>query len=126
MVTKGEGTSKRGSGNTEVRQKAVWSRGDCPKLLFGDAAMECGLDGGPGVSDCSWGVVRVGEQEFNELLSVKTRSSGGLKDERDQVDAGISVEFFFSSRLAMWPGRALAAVMRPMLAEKGVTTAVSI
>ena len=56
--------------------------------------MECGLDGGPGVSDCSWGVVRVGEQEFNELLSMKTKSSGGLKDEWDQVDAGISVEFF--------------------------------
>ena len=56
--------------------------------------MECGLDGGPGISDCSWGVVRVGEQEFNELLSMKTRSSGGLKDEWDQVDAGISVEFF--------------------------------
>ena len=63
-------------------------------------------------------MVRVGEQEFDELLSMKTGSSGGLKDEWDQVDAGISVDFFFSSRLAMRPGRALAAVMRPILAEK--------
>ena len=50
MVTKERegGTSKRGSKNTGARQEAVWSRGDCPKLLFGDAAMDCGLDGGPG------------------------------------------------------------------------------
>ena len=77
-----------------MRQGTVWSRGDCPKLLFGDAAVECGLDGGPGVSDCCRWVVHVSEQEFNELLSMKTTSSGGLKDEWDQVDAGISGEFF--------------------------------
>ena len=124
-VWESERKGRRDGGVTEVRQRAVWSRGDCPELLFGDAAMECGLDGGPGVSDGSRGVVRVVVEVFNEFLGVKTRSSSGLQDERDQVDAGVSVDFFFSSRLAMLPGRALAADMSPVLAEKGVTTAVS-
>ena len=63
--------------------------------------MECDLDGGPGVSDCSWGVVRVGEQEFNELLRMKTRSSGGLEDEWGHVDAEVSVELFPYCSFAM-------------------------
>ena len=39
-------------------------------------------------------VVRVAEQVFDELLSMETRSSSSLKDEWDQVYAGLSVELF--------------------------------
>ena len=38
---------------------------------------------------------------------------------------GYLSNFFFSSRLAVWPGRALAAEMSPALEENGVTIAVS-
>ena len=39
---------------------------------------------------------------------------------------GYRSNFFFSSRLATKPGRALAAPLSPALAENGVTTAVSV
>ena len=49
-----------------VRQEAWWSRGDGSQLVFGDAVVESGLDGGPGVLDGCWWVVRVTEQVFDE------------------------------------------------------------
>ena len=77
------------------------------------------LGGGPGVLDgCRW-VVRVIVKVFDEYSGVVTGSSSGVKDKRDQVNARILVEIFFSSRLAMKPGRALAADMSPALEEKG-------
>ena len=38
---------------------------------------------------------------------------------------GYLSNFFFSSRLALYPGRALAAEMSPALEENGVATALS-
>ena len=102
---------------TWVRQYAWWSRGDRPELLFGDAAVECGLDGGPGVPDGCWRVVRVVVKVFDEFLGVVARASSGLKDEWGQV--------LFYSRLALKPMRPQAADMRPAFEEKGVTMAVS-
>ena len=64
------------------------SRGDGSQVVFGDAVVESGLDGGPGVLDGCWWVVRVTEQVFDELLCVVAKSSSGLEDEWDQVDAG--------------------------------------
>ena len=108
-----------------VRQKTWQSRSDRSELLFGNAVVQCGLDGGPGVPDGCWWVVRVVVKMFDELSGVVSRPSCGFKDEWDQVDAGYLSNFFFSSRLAMYPGRALAAVMRLTLEEKGETMAVS-
>ena len=82
--------SRRDGGVTVVRQKPGRLRGDRPELLFGDATVECGLDGGPGC----WRVVRVAEQVFDKLLCVVSRLSSSLEDEWDQVGAGVSVELF--------------------------------
>ena len=77
-----------------MRQWSWWSREDRSELLFGYAVVQGGLDGCPGVPDgCRW-VVRVAVEEFDELPCVISRSSCGLEDERDQVDAGVSVELF--------------------------------
>ena len=54
------------------------------ELLFGDGAVEHTLDGGPGVPDGQWRVVGI---------SQKARPTCGLKDERNEVDVWISVEF---------------------------------
>ena len=54
--------------------------------------MQCGLDGGPGVPDGCWWVVRVVVKMFDEPSGVVSRPSCGFKDEWGQVDAGISVE----------------------------------
>ena len=78
-----------------MRQWSWRSREDCSELLFGYAVVQGGgLDGCPGVPDgCRW-VVRVIVEEFDELPCVMSRSSCGLEDEWDQVDAGVSVELF--------------------------------
>ena len=70
------------------------SRGDGSQLLFGDAAVERSLDGGPGVSDVCWWVVSVAEKVFDELLCMVAGSSSGFKYEWNQVDAGIPFELF--------------------------------
>ena len=56
--------------------------------------MQCGLDGRPSIPDGCWWVVRVTVEVFDELSGVVSRPSCGLKDEWDQVDAGVSVELF--------------------------------
>ena len=58
-----------------VRQEAWWSRGDGSQLVFGDAVVESGLDGGPGVLDGCWFVVHVTEQVFDEPQCVVAKSS---------------------------------------------------
>ena len=89
-----------------VRQEAWWSRGDGSQLVFGDTVVESGLDGGPGVLDGCWWVVRVTEQVFDELLCVVAKSSSGLEDEWGQVDAGVPVELFllFTFSHVAWAG----------------------
>ena len=52
---------RRKDGKVGVRQLPERSRRDRPELLFGDATVECGLDGGPGLSYGCWRVVRVTE-----------------------------------------------------------------
>ena len=63
--------------------------------------VQCGLNACLGVTDGCWWVVRIAVVVFDELLCVVAGSSGGLKDEWGQVDAGVPVDLFFSSRLAM-------------------------
>ena len=80
------------------------SRGDGSKLLFGDAVVQGGLDGVPSVPDsCRW-VVRVVVEVFDDFSGVVARSSSGLEDEWDQVDAVIPVEFvlFFAFGHVAW------------------------
>ena len=89
---------------TWVRLKAWWSRGDGLELLFGDAVVQGGLDGRPGVPDgCRW-VVRVVVEVFDEFSGVVARSSSGLEDESDQVDAVVPVELvlFFAFGHVAW------------------------
>ena len=54
-----------------MSQEAWRSRGDDSELLFGDAFVERGLDGRPGVSNCSWWVVRVVVEVFDERSCVE-------------------------------------------------------
>ena len=66
-----------------MRQWSWRSREDRPELLFGDAVVQGGLNGCPGVPDgCRW-VVRVVVEEFDELPCVISRSSCGLKVDPD-------------------------------------------
>ena len=51
------------------------------------------LDGGPSVSDSNWWVVSISQQIVNEFPGMWTRSACCLKDERDQVDVWVPVEF---------------------------------
>ena len=64
------------------------------------------LDGGPSGPDGCWWVVRIAVQEFDEHLCVVAKSSGGLEDEWDQVDAGVPVELFllFAFGHVAWAG----------------------
>ena len=84
-----------------VRQKAWWLRSDRPELLFGNAVVQCGLDGGPSVTDGCWWVVRVVVKVFDELSGVVSRPPCGFKDEWDQIDVGVSVELFLFPHV--WP-----------------------
>ena len=78
-----------------MRQWAWWSRGDgCSELWFGDVVVQDGLDGGPGVPDGCWWVVRIAVEGFDGFLGVVTRSSSGLKDEWGQLDAGVPSKCF--------------------------------
>ena len=77
-----------------VRNRCLELRGDGSELLFGDAVVRCGLNGRPGVPVRNWWVFRVAEEVFHELSCVVAGSSSVLKDERDQVDAGVPVELF--------------------------------
>ena len=88
----------------------VSPRSCCLELLF----VQGGLDGGRGIPDGCWWVVRVAAEVFDELLCVLARL----------MRVYLS-NFFFSSRLATKPGRELAAKKSPALEENGVTTAVS-
>ena len=56
--------------------------------------MQGGPDGGPGVPDGCWWVVRIAVEGFDGFLGVVSRSSSGLKDEWGQLDAGVPVELF--------------------------------
>ena len=56
--------------------------------------MRGGLDGGPGVLDGWWWVVRIAVEGFDGFLGVVSRSSGALEDKFDQVDAVVPVELF--------------------------------
>ena len=83
-----------------VCQEAQRSRGDGSELLFRDAAVQCGLDGAPGVAGGHWWVVRVAVGVFDELLCVVAGSSRGLEDEWGLVRGYVS-NFRFSSRFLM-------------------------
>ena len=77
------------------------------------------LDGGRGIPGGCWWVVRVAAEVFDELLCVLARSSSGLKDERNQVDAGVPVKLFLLFAFSNTkPGRELAAENSPALEEK--------
>ena len=77
-----------------MRQKSWRSRSERLELLFGNAVVQCGWNGHPGVPDgCRW-VVRVAVEVFDELSGVVSQPSCGFKDEWDQVDARVSVELF--------------------------------
>ena len=69
------------------------SRNGCRELLFGDGTVKNTLDGGPSVSDSNWWVVSISQQVVNEFPGMWTRSACCLKDERDQVDVWVPVEF---------------------------------
>ena len=55
--------------------------------------MENTLDGGPSVSDSNWWVVSISQQIVNEFPGMWTRSASCLKNERDQIDVWVPVEF---------------------------------
>ena len=86
-----------------VRNSCLDARGDGSELLLGDAVVECSLDGGPGGTDKCWWVFRVAEEVFDELLCVVAGSSSGLKDERDQVHAGMWVRCWLNGSQLVVP-----------------------
>ena len=53
----------------------VWggqgSRGDGLKLLFGNAVVQGGLEGSPGVANGCWWVIRVVVEGFDEIMEVE-------------------------------------------------------
>ena len=69
-----------------VRNRCLESRGDGSELLFGDAVVQGGLNGCPGVPDGCWWVFRVAVEVFDEFLCVVARLSSGVKDHWGQVD----------------------------------------
>ena len=78
---------------TKCDSKPQESRNGCRKLLFGDGTVEDTLDGGPSVSDSNWWVVSTSQQIVNEFPGMWTRPACGLKNERDQIDVWVPVEF---------------------------------
>ena len=63
-------------------RQSWWSRGDGSELLFGDAVVQGGLDGGPSVSNGCWWVVCFAAEVFDELWGVVARSSSGHEGSR--------------------------------------------
>ena len=62
-------------------------------------------------------------QRFDELFGRGNLGDPWCPGQRGQVDSKYRSNFFFSSRLAMKPGRALAAERSPASEENSVTTA---
>ena len=78
---------------TGCDSKPQESRNGCHELLFGDGTVKNTLDGGPSVSDSNWWVVSISQQIVNEFPGMWTRSASCLKNERDQIDVWVPVEF---------------------------------
>ena len=78
---------------TGCRHGHCESRNDGCKLLFGDGAVEHTLNGGPSVSDGLWWVVNISQEIASEFPGMWARPTCGLKDERNEVDVWIPVEF---------------------------------
>ena len=55
--------------------------------------MEDTLDGGPSVSNSNWWVVGISHEIANEFPGMWSRPACGLKNERDQIDVRVPVEF---------------------------------
>ena len=69
------------------------SRNGGRDLLFGDGTAEDTLDGGPSVSDSQWWVISVWHEVANEFPGMWARPACGLKNERNEIDVWIPVEF---------------------------------